>query len=551
MNTTNDQETSLVLVRIADVGVTKIEAPLDTIAAGTVVTPACSVYNYGNGTETYLVRMKIGTFYEESTQVVGHSSGTYAYVTFPSWTATQIGTHTVACTTKLIGDINTNNDPQTGSVTVKTTVTSGWAAMANILTEPSTKKPKSGTCLAAYNDELYLLKASNTQDFAKFTPNATTGIWTVLESIPKGDKLTGDGKKPKKGASMVAYAPTKDLYVLRGNNTHGFWKFHTDSTGGETLGWKKLANITTGLKNPKDASGMVVINKGSNDYIFTMKGSKTNEFYLYDIAANTWAPTPTKPTAGTSTKVGYKKGSCLVYDGSQYVYILKGTYSDMFRYSVASDSFVELKRFDYKAFINRLGKKKKVGEGSGMVFYNDNLYIMKGGNTTEFWRYEIVGDTYVQMDSLYDIPLGPTGKKKVKAGGALAMLPSGTYAGLYAAKGANTQEFYYHSLPTFAITLKSTNDSKAEGAMGKKLIMGEYKLLIPNPAKNFVTIRYSLPTKDIAKLKIYNVLGNIVYSATSDKGFFRIEKLPAGIYLVRFESGSGGYKTDRKIIVVK
>ena len=426
---------------------------------------------------------------------------------------------------------------------------SNWVQDADIPAEPSTKKPKSGSCMAPLDGKIYFLKASNTQDLAIYDP-ATDGWTASPDTMPKGLKADGDGKKPKKGASMAAYADSK-LFVLRGNNTSGFWKYVVTPAAGETLGWHKLANITTGAKNPKDASGMAVVDISGSDYLFTMKGSKTDEFYLYNIAANTWAPTPTKPTAGTSTKIGYKKGSCLAYDGDSSVYVLKGSYGDHFKYNLYTNVWTQLRQFNYKSFINRLGKKKKLGEGSGMIYYNNDLFILKGGNTNEFWRYQIVGDTYVQMDSLWDVPLGPTGKKKVKAGGALAMLPSGTYAGLYAAKGANTQEFYYHSLPTFAITLKSTNDSKAEGAMGKKLIMGEYKLLIPNPAKNFVTIRYSLPTKDIAKLKIYNVLGNIVYSATSDKGFFRIEKLPAGIYLVRFESGSGGYKTDRKIIVVK
>jgi len=69
---------------VFDVGVTKIDSPPGSINYGTTVTPACSVYNYGNTTETYMVRMKIGTFYEESTQVVGHVNGAYTYVIFPS-----------------------------------------------------------------------------------------------------------------------------------------------------------------------------------------------------------------------------------------------------------------------------------------------------------------------------------------------------------------------------------------------------------------------------------------------------------------------------------
>jgi hypothetical protein len=437
----------------------------------------------------------------------------------------------------------------------------GWVPMTDVPAEPSTKKPKSGTCMAALNGEIYILKASNTQDFAKFTPGPSTGAMTLLDTIPIGLKADGDGKKPKKGASMAAYADSK-LFVLRGNNTAGFWKYVVTAGPGETLGWKKLTNIPTGAKNPKDASGMVAITKGGNDYIFTMKGSKTDEFYLYDIAANTWAPTPTKPTAGTSTKVGYKKGSCLAYDRSNYVYILKGSYGDMFRYSVASDSFVQLKQFNYKTFINRLGKKKKVGEGSGMVYYNNDLYILKGGNTTEFWRYQIVGDTYVQADSTFDIPLGPTGKKKVKAGGGLAMIASN---GFYAAKGANTQEFYYHGLPTFAITLKPTNDSKAEGAMGNNIATGNFRLTIaPNPAINLTAVHYTLPKAGPVSFKLYDVTGATVrtYANTNPTkdGVLMIDlsacnaqadakALPSGVYVLRFNAGE--INVTRKLVLQK
>ncbi len=72
----------------------------------------------------------------------------------------------------------------------------------------------------------------------------------------------------------------------------------------------------------------------------------------------------------------------------------------------------------------------------------------------------------------------------------------------------------------------------------------------PNPTKGLMTVFYNLPTKDVATLKIYNILGDIVYSAKTDKGLFTIRKrLPAGIYLLRLEAK--GYKEERKLIVVK
>lgn len=385
-----------------------------------------------------------------------------------------------------------------------------------------------------------------------FTPDASTGIWLPLDTIPKGDKTLGDGKKPKKGASMAAYAPTKDIYVLRGNNTQGFWKFHTDSAPGESVGWKKMANIPTGAKNPKDASGMAVINKGGDDYIFTMKGSRTDEFYLYDLDDNVWTPTPTKPTAGASAKPGYKKGSCLAYDDTRYVYILKGTYGDLFRYDVATDSFLQLKQFNYKTFANRLGKKKKVGEGSGMVFYNDNLYILKGGNTSEIWRYDIAHDTWTQMNpaDAWDIPAG--GGKKVKAGGGL--IKCGDY--FYAAKGANTPEFYRHLPEPVLEVLPHSASGTSQGEMGNEATKDMVNLsIVPNPAINAALVRYNLPKAGPVSIKLYNVTGSLVKSysnsASSKDGVILIDakNLASGVYILRFKSNEKS--TVRKLVLEK
>jgi hypothetical protein len=105
-------------VTVHDVGCTKIVAPSGAIPQNAVITPACSVYDYGTASENYTARMKIGAFYDYTAGISGHGAGTYLYVTFPTWTASQLGTHTVACSTELAGDAVPANDKQTGSVTV-------------------------------------------------------------------------------------------------------------------------------------------------------------------------------------------------------------------------------------------------------------------------------------------------------------------------------------------------------------------------------------------------------------------------------------------------
>ncbi|MFB0509020.1 MAG: T9SS type A sorting domain-containing protein, partial [bacterium] len=547
----NDRKIDSVFVRVLDVGVTKIEAPTGIIDSGSVISPACSVYNYGNTVETYHVRMKISDFYNDTVSIIGHTPGTYQYLTFPNWLATQLGTHLVSCSTEFSVDMNNSNDKQTGSVEVQTPVQppTGWVKMANIPIAPSGKRPKSGSCMAGMRDYIYFLKASNRNDFYSYDPNTNT--WTELETIPKGIKEDGDGKKPKKGAAMVASQQEHAIYVLRGNNTLGFWKYQADSIGGQTIDWYKLANILPGLKRCKDGSGLATFRRHGNGYIFAMKGSKTNEFYVYHIEGDSWTQV-SSPPIGTSGKLGYKKGSCLAYDGDEFVYVLQGYYGGFFKYSVDTDSWIELTQYNYKAFLNRDGKKKKPKDGAALVYLDSFIYMLKGGNTREIWKIDVSTDTgtWVQMDTFWDIPLGDF-RRKVKGGGC--MIEFNDY--FYAAKGKNTDEFYRHELPMVDNGLRLIKPI-SQGEMNRKMIIDEFALKIaPNPAINATIVKYVLPKASPVSLKLYNVNGALVKSYANSKatvnGEIRIDakSLPSGVYILRFISNE--LKVTRKLVLEK
>jgi hypothetical protein len=117
----NNRKTKYVFVRTPvphDVGATAIKAPTGAIDSGTVVTPACSLYNYGTASEAYTARMKIGASYNSTASVSGHAAGAYVYVTFPTWTALPRDSIALSCSTELSGDMTPANDKKTGNVTV-------------------------------------------------------------------------------------------------------------------------------------------------------------------------------------------------------------------------------------------------------------------------------------------------------------------------------------------------------------------------------------------------------------------------------------------------
>ena len=538
----NDTLSGAVTVQVRDVGAAEILAPVGNIISGTTITPRARVENYGTTTETFPVHCRFisatDTIYYDDTLVTVEASRD-SVIEFNLWSAIA-GSYNTVVRVELAGDNNPENDTALNSFIV---TEAGWLRVADISTAPSGKKPKGGSCMAGLNDKIYFLKASNTKDFNIYTPDAGLGTWTS-DSMPLGSKEAGDGKNPKKGAAIAGSG--NSLFMLRGNNTPGFWAYKTFPT--ESIGWHKLANITTGAKNPKDASGLVGVNINGTDYIFAMKGSKTDEFYLYNILTNTWTPTPTKPTAGTSGKVGYKKGSCLCYDGDSLVYVMKGNYGDLFRYNLITNIWTELKRYNYKLFINRDGKRKKIGEGSGLVYCNNNIYFIKGGNTDEFWRYDIAKDTFVQMGPAtdWDIPTGSG--KRVKGGGCITMLGNN----FYVAKGSNTPEFYRHGLPLsdFLTLPKSTG----EGTASKTVTTNSFNLtIVPNPVIKVATVRYTLPVAASVTINLFNVIGGLIKSQTNSNptksGLFMINDLPAGIYILRIIMNKN--ELTKKVVIEK
>jgi M6 family metalloprotease-like protein len=113
----NERAIDFVAPGVHDVGATRIITPSGALDSGAVVTPACSVYNYGTFAETYNVRMRVGS-YNQTAQVTNHQPGTAAYVTFPNWTALPRGALAVTCSTEAPVDTGRANDRRTGTVTV-------------------------------------------------------------------------------------------------------------------------------------------------------------------------------------------------------------------------------------------------------------------------------------------------------------------------------------------------------------------------------------------------------------------------------------------------
>lgn len=104
----------------ADVGVTRIIAPTDTVDYGSSIYPAGKVKNYHSLPATNIpVRCKIGSGYVKDTIIPYLAGGDSITTVFPLWNAQPPGNLAVKCSTALSNDTNPANDAAIGSVFVR------------------------------------------------------------------------------------------------------------------------------------------------------------------------------------------------------------------------------------------------------------------------------------------------------------------------------------------------------------------------------------------------------------------------------------------------
>jgi N-acetylneuraminic acid mutarotase len=105
------------------------------------------------------------------------------------------------------------------------------------------KKSKDGGSAGWFDDHILALKGGNTQEFYCYVPEADT--WLQLDTIPAYG-TTGRRKRVKHGGDLVAYAPGRTFYALKGNKTNEFWRFRLSEEGGEMSVPSGRSNVMSG-----------------------------------------------------------------------------------------------------------------------------------------------------------------------------------------------------------------------------------------------------------------------------------------------------------------
>jgi N-acetylneuraminic acid mutarotase len=465
-NPANDGMTDSVRVNVRDVGTRVLLAPSGSVDSGVTVVPACSLFNCGTTTETYRVRLRIGTVHTDTVTVSSHAPDSTCFANFAPWVSGPRGTFAVSCSTELATDANPTNDRETTTVDVRVID----IAVDDVLRPLAWERPgvvpvtirisNRGTTEASGARVIAVIRDSSNNEVYRdsapvqdLLPGARTEVslssWPALvgtyrlhvRTILTGDMnpgndsmtvavtVTAAGAKPwtecssmpglpsskqtKDGAWLAAVASGEWLYAAKGNKTGDFYRYDPVADS-----WAQLASIPLGREGRPPSKGAAGCVRGSG-LVYATKGNNTCGFYCYDVQADSWHQLADVPLGTTNRKV---KG------GTDLVYVPSGTDREARRRGDEESRNQGVKESRTDSGLDPLNPRPLV-PSFGYV------YLLKGqGN--EFWCYQPAVDSWR--------PLSPAPAAKWDKGSWLAYDDAGT---VYAHQ-AKYHGFYAYDLAT-------------------------------------------------------------------------------------------------------
>jgi hypothetical protein len=526
-----------------DAGVDSIYAPAGQHDTGTTVTPRARIVYTGNIGATLRAALRLRTpsgaqAYFQALDFAATGPSFDTLLDFPQYViGPDTGTWSVRCSVWVAGDVNPDDNVRDAAFTVVAPETPepGWLEMAPAPLSPSGRAIKDGGWLVDRGNRLFAAKAYKTADFYSYYPVGDS--WNLLTPWPTGT----EGKPPYKGAA-ACLGEADHIYATKGNNSLGFWMY--DVSGDS---WHQLPDVPLGLSNKKVKGGtdLAYCQQRDDDtgYVYLLKGYRT-EFFRFNVVAQQWQSLPDAP-AGIKAK--YDKGSWLAYRGwpargDYFLFAHKAKYHEFYRFNIGTmawDTSLTGMPLDSRL----TGKHKKSKDGAEGVAVGDYVYALKGGNTNEFWRYDIEGDSWLELDTIPQ--LGSTlRRKRVKGGGDLVEHDDL----LYALKGNKTLELWRYT-PYPESVARAAQRPSAQSASSRAVV--PVFSVGPNPlAAGSAVLRWSRSLVGPVRVSVFDAVGRVVISRAvdeADAGTLTLGRFAAGVYLVRLSAP--GFTGSQKLVV--
>ncbi|MCX7785525.1 MAG: choice-of-anchor J domain-containing protein [candidate division WOR-3 bacterium] len=510
------------------------------------------VHNYGNTQEDFRVFMKItgGQLiapYYEYVDVQDLDPGNDLIITFPHFrTDTGYNVYTVTCSTALVGELPQylNNNVKRNTFTVSPQRTYGWSVL-DYIDYPVGDGGALTYVGGGTNPGIYALTGNKRNYFYYY--DLVENQWYMKSPMPDYH-IEPNRYTVGKGAALCNDG-INTIYAVRGNKTADFYKYDISNDT-----WIKLESVPLGAKKKRieGGTGLIYVNKPDelgeiHNYIYLIKGSKTREMWIYDIANNTWSLAQESVPQGPSGK-GVEYGSATATDG-YHIYLLKAKHNEFFKFNVANNTWEQRQSLPLPAV--------KPGGALAFIYKQPEnkpcLYAFRGGNTRHFLLYNDSANSWKIKEDIWVSPYRP---KNIKNGAALV---SGNNA-IYALKGNKTQEFLKYVPPPTSSEKEGpsyppTSSDPALLSTSSEINQTRFTVQPNIITANKVLLKYQLANLTPITIKVYNITGALIttntYQVENKTGIIPIDitHIASGIYFLKVESD--GIKKLDKIIISK
>jgi hypothetical protein len=246
--------------------------------------------------------------------------------------------------------------------------------------------------------------------------------------------------------------------------------------------WTQRADVPVGPQNRAVQHGAAAATDPQGLFVFLLKGNNTCEFYRYDPASAAWLTLDSVPARGRdNVPRTVKEGGTLAQAGGRFYATKGGNSLEFWEFNPAASPG---RRWTQKADVPAGAAGVHAGASAAGVTIGTRscVYLLKASGTFEFYRYDIVKDSWSTMapapglpgeefktgscitsdggdtifvlkgifDKFYayvvssntwltrsDLPLGPD-NKQAKGGAAICY----HFRSVYCLKGSNSQEFW-------------------------------------------------------------------------------------------------------------
>ncbi len=421
-------------------------------------------------------------------------------------------------------------------------LTAAWIPREPMPTKVPGKYVKDGGALVGVNSSLYAFRGNKSKEFYKYE----SGVWSEKDSIDFGPKPPPDNDKinkktPGKGAALC-YDGNQTIWATKGAGTKEVWAYNINTDQWTFKSWVPSVKGLKGGTSIWFKDTLLYVLAGGQPYY-------ANNFFAYAPNSNTWY-TLDKAELGLNSKP-WKDGSAIV-GIRDTIYAIKGgdNYNAFYLYAIKRNDWVEKESCPQNH--PQLRKKNKVGDGGSMTTDGTVLYLIKGKGKQDFWRYTPGTPGY--WTPLETIPkLNNDNKSVPKTGAALA------YAGgrIYLLKGNNTAELWRFN-PNKDETIKDseisriiTNDNSDN--YDNPLTDLSLQVKVHSLTDN-IMINYLVPIASKIKLDLYDASGRLVktlidayLNPSSYTTTLSSSSLAKGIYFLRYVTEYNQIKT--KLIV--